>query len=71
MLIQRDGAIAVERYAHGFSAATPQRTWSVGKSIAGTVVGAAVQQGLINVAAPAPVPEWQRPGDPLVCWRSS
>ena len=41
-----------------------QRTWSVGKSLAATVIGAAVQQRLIDVAAPAPVPEWKAPGDP-------
>jgi CubicO group peptidase (beta-lactamase class C family) len=41
-----------------------QRTWSVAKSIAGTIVGAAVHKGLVDVQAPAPIPEWQKPGDP-------
>jgi CubicO group peptidase (beta-lactamase class C family) len=41
-----------------------QRTWSVAKSLAGTLVGAAQQQGKLDAMAPAPVPEWQAPGDP-------
>ena len=34
-----------EAYAEGFGPATPQRTWSVAKSIAATIIGAAVQRG--------------------------
>ena len=64
VIVAQKGRIVSERYRPDFTMHTSQRTWSVGKSIAGTVVGAAVQQGLIDVAAPAPVPEWQRPGDP-------
>ncbi len=64
VVIVRGGRIVSEQYRPDFTMHSSQRTWSVGKSIAGTVVGAAVQQGLIDVAAPAPVPEWQRPGDP-------
>jgi CubicO group peptidase (beta-lactamase class C family) len=63
VVVQR-GKIVTERYAEGFGIHTSQRTWSVAKSLAGTIVGAAVQQGLIDPAAPAPVPEWQAPGDP-------
>jgi CubicO group peptidase (beta-lactamase class C family) len=64
VVIVRNGRIVGEQYRPDLNMHSSQRTWSVGKSIAGTVVGAAVQQGLIDVAAPAPVPEWQRPGDP-------
>lgn len=49
VLVQRRSAIIGEAYASGFDPATPQRTWSVGKSIAATLVGAAVHRGLANV----------------------
>src|SRR5262249_27984058 len=64
LLVVQDGRIVAERYRSDFDLHTSQRTWSVAKSIAGTVVGAAVRQRLIDVDAPAAVPEWQRPGDP-------
>ena len=50
---QAVGKPRYERYAEGFSAQTPQRTWSVAKSIAATLVGAAVYRGeaTINAAA--------------------
>ncbi|KLE33568.1 serine hydrolase domain-containing protein [Aurantiacibacter gangjinensis] len=38
-----------ERYAAPYSPYSPQRTWSVAKSIAATIVGAAVQRGDIDV----------------------
>lgn len=64
VVVTMGDALVAERYAEGFSAETPQRTWSVAKSIAATVIGAAVQRGIITVEAPAPVPEWAAPGDP-------
>ncbi|TKD52105.1 serine hydrolase [Sphingomonas baiyangensis] len=64
LVLGADGRIAGERYAEGFGANTPQRTWSVAKSIAGTIIGAAAHKRQIDPAAPAPVPEWQREGDP-------
>ena len=64
VLVVQDGRIVAERYRPDFNMHMSQRTWSVAKSIAGTVVGAAVQQGILDVNAPAPVPEWQAPGDP-------
>jgi CubicO group peptidase (beta-lactamase class C family) len=64
LLVVQNGRIVAERYREDFNMHMSQRTWSVAKSIAGTVVGAAVQQGKIDVAAPAPIPEWRRPGDP-------
>lgn len=53
VLVQRGGKIVGERYAPGFDPATPQRTWSVAKSIAATLVGAAVHRGEIEPDASA------------------
>ncbi len=39
----------VEYYADGFGPSVPQRTWSVAKSIAATIVGAAVHRGEADV----------------------
>lgn len=64
LLVMRDGRVLAERYAAGYGPLTPTRTWSVAKSIAGTLVGAAARRGLIDPAAAAPIPEWQAPGDP-------
>ncbi len=64
VLVVQNGRIVAERYRPDFDMHTSQRTWSVAKSIAGTVIGAAVEGGLLRLDAPAPVPEWQRPGDP-------
>ncbi len=64
VLVVQDGKIVAERYAEGFSITTSQRTWSVAKSLAGTIIGVAAHRGLIDPAAPAPIPEWQTRGDP-------
>ncbi|HEX9965080.1 MAG TPA: serine hydrolase [Allosphingosinicella sp.] len=64
VLIVQGGRIVAERYREDFDMHMSQRTWSVAKSLAGTIVGAAVQQGLLDVNAPAPIPEWKSPGDP-------
>ena len=64
VLVLQDGRIVAERYRDDFDMHMSQRTWSVAKSLAGTIAGAAVQRGLLDVNAPALVPEWQSPGDP-------
>lgn len=64
VVVVQNGRIAAEQYRPDFTMHSSQRTWSVGKSIAATVIGGAVQQRLIDVYAPAPVPEWKTPGDP-------
>lgn len=53
ILIVRDGVIVREDYAPGFGPDVPQRTWSVAKSIAATLVGAAVHRGVVNVEGSA------------------
>jgi CubicO group peptidase (beta-lactamase class C family) len=64
VLVLQDDRIVAEEYAEGFGVNTPQRTWSVGKSLAGTIVGAAVLRGDVDVEAPAAITDWARDGDP-------
>lgn len=56
--------LLAERYRPGFGRDTAQRTWSVAKSLSGTIIGAAAHARLIDLRGRAPVPEWSRPGDP-------
>ncbi len=53
VLVQRDGRPIAEQYAAGFGPFTSQRTWSVAKSLAATLVGASVQRGEASVSASA------------------
>ena len=64
MVVMQDDRLIAEHYAPGFGPDTPQRTWSVAKSLAGTLIGAAVQRGEVDVNAPAAIPDWHREGDP-------
>lgn len=64
VIVLQRGRIVAERYRKGFGPHVAQRTWSVAKSLAGTLVGVAARAGELDPRQPAPVPEWQRPGDP-------
>ncbi|WP_439478483.1 serine hydrolase domain-containing protein [Brevundimonas sp.] len=63
LVLQGDRLVA-EEYGMGFGVDTPQRTWSVGKSLAGTIIGAAVHRGEADVNGPAAIADWSRAGDP-------
>lgn len=64
VLIATPERIIAENYIEGFTPTTSQRTWSVAKSIAASVIGAAVQDGIVDVKSPAMMPEWSRSLDP-------
>ncbi|SHE84144.1 CubicO group peptidase, beta-lactamase class C family [Microbulbifer donghaiensis] len=64
VVVSRSSELLGERYRAGYDLHTSQRTWSVAKSIAATVVGIAVGDGVLKLDEPAPVPEWQSPLDP-------
>ncbi|MBA4008840.1 MAG: serine hydrolase [Erythrobacter sp.] len=53
VLVLDEGTLAIESYAPGFDDKTPQRTFSVAKSIAATLIGAAVYRGEADVDASA------------------
>src|SRR2546428_2579850 len=58
------GRIIGERYAGGITAHTPLESWSMGKSVTATLMGILIKQGVYELSQPAPIPEWQGPGDP-------
>jgi len=64
VVVAQDGRLLAEAYAPGVSLDAPLLSWSMGKSVTMALVGALVLDGRLDVAAPAPVPEWREPGDP-------
>lgn len=63
-LIMRGGNIVAERYAEGYDEDTRFVSWSMAKSITGVLIGFLISDGRLVLDDPAPVPAWQRPGDP-------
>ena len=57
------GQIIAERYGEHITPTTPLESWSMGKSLSGTLMGILMQQGVYTLEQPAPIPEWT-PGDP-------
>ncbi len=64
LVITYKGRILGERYGEGIDIHTPLESWSMTKSLTGTLMGVLIQQGTYELWQPAPVPEWQEPGDP-------
>lgn len=60
VVIVRDGRIVGERYGDGWGPFVSNRTWSVAKSIAGTLIGLSG----VDPDHPARIAAWQTPGDP-------
>lgn len=64
VLVLRDGEIVAERYADGFDAETRFLGWSLSKNITAVLIGMMVADGRLALDDPAPIPAWQRTGDP-------
>jgi CubicO group peptidase (beta-lactamase class C family) len=58
------GRIVAERYQAGLDHRTPLPGWSMGKSIAGTLMGRFIHEKVYDLWAAAPIEEWQKPSDP-------
>ena len=63
-LVTYKGQIIAERYGENITHTTPLESWSMGKSLSGTLFGILVQRGDYTINQLAPIPEWQTPGDP-------
>ena len=57
------GRLIAERYGDGVDVHTPLEGWSMGKSITATLLGTLLDEGVYELTQPAPIPEWQMPGD--------
>ncbi len=68
-VVTHQGRIIAERYGDGITPTTPLESWSMGKSLSGTLMGILIKQGAYDLWQRAPVPEWQSPGDPRAAIR--
>jgi CubicO group peptidase (beta-lactamase class C family) len=64
VVLMAGGTIAAERYAPGYDKDTRFVSWSMAKTVTGVLIGMLVADGKLALDEPAPVPLWQRPGDP-------
>ncbi|MCL4846621.1 MAG: beta-lactamase family protein [Acidobacteria bacterium] len=64
LVVTYKGRIIGERYAPGIDLHTPLESWSMTKSLTGTLVARLIQMGVYTLDQPAPIPEWQAPDDP-------
>lgn len=58
IVVLHKGKIVGERYADGFTAATPQLGWSMAKSVTNLLVGRLVAEGVLSVDEAKLRPEW-------------
>ncbi len=64
IVIMHNGRVIAERYAPGYGPDTRLISWSMAKSVTATLLGMMIADGRLALDEPAPVPEWQSPGDP-------
>lgn len=64
LVVTYKGRILGERYAEGIDIHTPLESWSMTKSLTGTLVGVLIEKGVYDLWDPAPIPEWQGGDDP-------
>ncbi|MDR7102225.1 serine hydrolase [Croceicoccus sp. BE223] len=64
LLVMHKGRIVAQRYADGYGPATRHLGWSMTKTVTGVVIGMLIADGSLALDEPAPLPRWQRAGDP-------
>ncbi len=64
VLVLSEGRIVAERYGPGYTKDTRMIGWSMSKSVTAVMIGMLVSDGRLALDTSAPVPTWQRPGDP-------
>ena len=64
LLVMHQGKVIAERYGEGYDEDTRFISWSMAKSFTGALIGFLVADGRLVLDDPAPVPAWQRTGDP-------
>jgi CubicO group peptidase (beta-lactamase class C family) len=64
VVVMKDGRIIGERYAPDHGIDTPVLGFSATKSVINALAGILVREGRLKLDAPAPIAQWQTPGDP-------
>jgi len=64
VVIMKRGSVIAERYGEGITAKTRLPGWSAGQCVTALMIGQLVSDGRLRLNESAPVPEWQRSGDP-------
>lgn len=64
VVVMAGGKLAAERYGPGYDKDTRFISWSMAKTVTGVLIGMLIADGKLSLDEPAPVPLWQRPGDP-------
>lgn len=64
VVVMANGRIAAERYGAGYGPRTRFVSWSMAKTVTAAMIGLLVADGRLTLDQPAPIPRWQRPGDP-------
>jgi len=63
-VVTHRGKIIGERYRNGITMHTSLESWSMGKSLTGTLLATLINDGVYELYQPAPIPEWQSDKDP-------
>ncbi len=64
VVVLHKGQVVAEQYARGIERTTPQRTWSVAKSLTSTIIGAAIYDGILGLDNEAILADFNKGGDP-------
>lgn len=65
LVVLYKGQLIAERYASGFRAEQPLIGWSMGKTVTAALLGiVSTWDPPLDLQAPAPIAQWQRPDDP-------
>lgn len=64
VVVIQGGRLVAERYGEGYGPEQTFPSWSMAKSVTQALAGFLVDDGRLDVRAPADVPEWRGPGDP-------
>ena len=63
VVVTYKGRLVAERYQKGLDYTTRLPGWSMGKSLTATLMGQLIHEKVYDLWQPAPVDEWQQPGD--------
>jgi len=64
LIVLHAGETAAERYGEGLGSGTRLHGWGMSQCLTGIMIGLLVSDGRLRLDETAPVPAWQRSGDP-------